>query len=135
MDARILALLRKGALGSLERKLDYTRNCLHPRKLGEEVQFKATVVGRNVSSMASFDFGNARPASRGATQSASRFSWDTEVPGPKMRSDGGSSPDLAGRLYQFCAPKHSESCRAVILKDAMVFTAEEARGVAKKIQC
>ena len=71
VDMRKLALLQKRALGSLERKLGYPHDWLRLRKLGAEVPFKDTVAGRSVSSVASFDFGSARPAPRGATQSAS----------------------------------------------------------------
>ena len=88
MAADIPALLRNGALGLLGGELDFAPTCLHLGELSLGIPLKANAPGHFVLSAISFDFGNARLASRGTTQSAPRFTRDDEVLRPKIRNGG-----------------------------------------------
>ena len=68
-----------------------------------------------------------------ATENASRFSWDDEVLRPRMPRGCARFPNLADGQYHFLALGHFDVCKAAVRTDAMDSSAENARGVAKKL--
>ena len=128
-DADIRALLRKGAVGSLTGKLDFPHGCLHLRGRGAEVLLKANMARRDVLCVAPIDFGNVRPAPRGATQPVSRSIWDGEVLRIEMRNGGGCFPNLADGLYPSSARKHFGVGETAMLTDATEPSAAAKKGI------
>ena len=91
-------------------QLDITRNRSHLAWMSVQVSLNVNGAGHFALSVASFGVKAAPSLGRGATQSVSRFSWDTGVMRPKMAKDGCSLPDFEGGFYKFAPPNISRRC-------------------------
>ena len=127
-DAKVPALNRKVASGTLEGRLDFSLTCLHRAKLAVRSPPRSNAHGHYALSATSFAEGGVSPAPRGKTQSVSWVSKTKGVARPRFHPKGARFPDLGDGLRQFGAPCNSDARRAVLLGDASGSSAEEDRG-------